>query len=450
MTNFALVREPVNLLRDIIWVMIYVHFIEDNQMREWWRRCAATVLLFVFAFMIWRIGSFASAVTPLAIWEMWPDAFVVLIRFILRMIGYILYVSIRKGVSFSVAVYDSLLISTVLLIVHNLFLTPLTKPVLDASIQLMPGVIANQVFCMVVLNLVCVIFYALAVKYIPLHSTRTETHTGILLLIVALISWYLNGTIKMLENIATIHLAQTSVYILLVQILLLVCIYYVERFQRMEQITKRIMLESQSVRYILESVEQQRANDELLQHVRHDLKNHLISLNYLIKSGKEKEALSYMDKLIADMASPAKVMSGNHVLDAILSQKLSIAERHNICVSVFADFSFLSFIGDVDLCVLFGNLLDNALEACQKVNAEDRFIRVRANQIGDSVLYSIENSCSNNVVFDGNTPLTSKENKDVHGIGIASVRRVVGKYHGNIAFSEKDGTFVAAFSFHIS
>ena len=176
----------------------------------------------------------------------------------------------------------------------------------------------------------------------------------------------------------------------------------------------------------------------------------MISLRYLIANGETDKALSYVDSLTNEyILDNPRVRTGNMIVDGILLQKMEIAQEHNINISVAADFSFIEDMNKIDVCVIFGNLLDNALEGCQKVDKEARFVNIRGRQIGETAIYSIENSSQGKVEFAKELPITTKTEKHIHGIGLQSVRDVVEKYSGTIVFSSKENQFKVVCAFPI-
>ncbi len=108
-----------------------------------------------------------------------------------------------------------------------------------------------------------------------------------------------------------------------------------------------------------------------------------------LELGKTEEMMKYLRDLDKDLSTIDQVIkTGNIMVDSILNTKISIAEKNNIKVTADAVVSDKVAISDIDLCVIIGNLLDNAIEASMTVeNEEERFIRIYIAEKNGSILY---------------------------------------------------------------
>ena len=97
----------------------------------------------------------------------------------------------------------------------------------------------------------------------------------------------------------------------------------------------------------------------------------------------------------------------------------------------------------MDLCILLGNLLDNAIEANSKVKSEDRFVSLTMMQQERWLSITVKNAAVETAVIDGNTIYTTKEQKELHGFGLKSIREIADKYHENCTFCYENGEFTA-------
>lgn len=165
-----------------------------------------------------------------------------------------------------------------------------------------------------------------------------------------------------------------------------------------------------------------------LERLRHDMKNHIIGLQRLIDNQEWDKMSDYIHKM-ADFGSIdcADNMTGRSIIDALLYYKKSDSIRWECDVQIPPDCP----VEDFDLCVIFGNLLDNALEACQKVPADsDHFIKVCARMVKKCLLIEITNSMPQ-----------SGNRKD--GIGLRNVRETAEKYNGTLQITAQDKIFCA-------
>ena len=163
------------------------------------------------------------------------------------------------------------------------------------------------------------------------------------------------------------------------------------------------------------------------------MKNHLLAIEKLAGEGSERMG-EYIGSL-AEQLDPYEslVETGNELLNGILAEKQALAKTKKIDLEIQADCKELGFVKDTDLCTIFGNALDNAIEACEKVEkAEDRSIRVKTELLAGQMVIAFTNTYQGEVTLSNGMPLTSKKDKKNHGIGLRSIRRTLEKYNGTL------------------
>lgn len=134
--------------------------------------------------------------------------------------------------------------------------------------------------------------------------------------------------------------------------------------------------------------------------------------------------------------------TGSKALDVVLSEKAMLCNQEGIQFSVIADGECIALMTDVDIYTLFGNALDNAIEAVRKVKDEEaRLISLSLHKNRGFVIFHLENSFSGDIDFKDGTPVTSKEDKAFHGFGIKSIQTVAQKYAGKVTLEAKDRLF---------
>jgi len=178
-------------------------------------------------------------------------------------------------------------------------------------------------------------------------------------------------------------------------------------------------------------VEEAKMRYEKTKSFRHDIKNHIMVVKQLLQNQKTEAALQYvvgMEGLTADISFP---VSTNHpVLDILLGNKLGIAEENQIEIKCSLVVPYPCGISDIDLCIILGNALDNAISACSRIsNEKQRYIHVSGKVQGDFLFMEIENS------YCGKRVIRSKT-------GLANIRAAVEKYQGAMEIRTKDGKFV--------
>ena len=184
-----------------------------------------------------------------------------------------------------------------------------------------------------------------------------------------------------------------------------------------------------------------------LRRFRHDFKNMSIAIEKLLDDEEHSEALQlfkqYNNTLEGSSGFSAMYDTGNGIADALLSDKQQKALACN-CSIVFQGAIPLNHLMPTDICVILGNTLDNAIEACEKFQTKEPLtITVTCNCNSGFMFLSITNPISEKVNISNNHIATTKENKTLHGFGLYSLNSVVKKYGGNIELKSTETTFTA-------
>lgn len=169
-----------------------------------------------------------------------------------------------------------------------------------------------------------------------------------------------------------------------------------------------------------------RARYEQTKSFRHDIKNHLSVLDGLLKNEKLDEGREYLKKLeTVSEALSFPYQTGNQVVDILLGEKLGLAKEITAEVSLVLPNP--CGIDDFDLCVLFANVLDNAITACRAQDGA-KSIRISGKRQGDFYMLTFENTCS-------------QEPLPPAGTGLSNIRVVAEKYHGAVLTEKTGGWF---------
>ena len=173
---------------------------------------------------------------------------------------------------------------------------------------------------------------------------------------------------------------------------------------------------------------------------RHDYHNHMQTLKAYLSMNQIEEMGKYLDHLEEDLDSiDIAIRTGNTSVNAILSSKISIAQKQMINVNCKATVPPDLKITDVHLCAIIGNLLDNAIEACEKVSVEKRFIRVYIGLFKQQLYISVTNATESSRRKKLTELITSK--KGEHGLGLKRVDNLVSDYDGFVNRKNEPGVF---------
>lgn len=174
---------------------------------------------------------------------------------------------------------------------------------------------------------------------------------------------------------------------------------------------------------------------------RHDYKNHIAAMKIHLDEGNYELLGNYLNELNMDLSTVDTVLkTGNVMVDAILNSKISLAESKNISVDAAASVPEKIRVSDTDICVIIGNLLDNAIEACCKLeNSNERFIRIYIGLLKQQLYISVSNSVGGKIKKEGKTYFTTKNEN--HGFGLKRIDKIVSKYGGYINRQDETDVF---------
>jgi signal transduction histidine kinase len=203
----------------------------------------------------------------------------------------------------------------------------------------------------------------------------------------------------------------------------------------------RVLHDYQAMEHMLAMQKQQmetsRRNINLINIKCHDLKKMIGTLEG--KIGPEE--VNELNQAISIYDSSVK--TGNEALDIVLTEKSLYCERHKIALNCIADGAKIGFMAPSDVYSLFGNALDNAVEAVMKLqDKEDRIISFIVKEAFGIVSIHIENHYEADLTFAEGLPLTTKSDGDFHGYGMKSIKAIAAKYGGEMTLAHSNGLFV--------
>ena len=178
-------------------------------------------------------------------------------------------------------------------------------------------------------------------------------------------------------------------------------------------------------------------DEEKVRSVYHDMKNHLLVLQRQINSPETAEMVEKLQSQVAMYGDYEH--TGNDILDIILKEKSETAREKHIALSVTADLNGVDFIEPLDVSTIFGNGLDNAIEASEKLPEEQRAILVKAGRVQNFFSVLIENSCLQNREYTKQR--TTKNDDFLHGFGISNMRKAAEKYDGQLTIKCENEKF---------
>ncbi|GAA0864844.1 sensor histidine kinase [Paraclostridium tenue] len=185
-------------------------------------------------------------------------------------------------------------------------------------------------------------------------------------------------------------------------------------------------------------------SQEKMRQVYHDMNNHIKNIKSLKNSSEEVN--KYINN-IEDAVKETKNIytTGNLLLDIILNEKSEDCIKNNIDFNVGINFSKCEFIEMIDISSIFSNLIDNAIEACNKIDDSniEKYITIKSTFIKGYYVLRCENSKTNKVIIKNNKIFTSKKDKFLHGVGLESIKSSLKKYNGELKIKDSEYKFIA-------
>lgn len=183
-------------------------------------------------------------------------------------------------------------------------------------------------------------------------------------------------------------------------------------------------------------------NQQEIRRLRHDMNNHLTAIGACLKQGNTEEALQYFDSLSQSASVTGRSFCTNGLVNAILNAKYNLASEKGMEPFFHIELSECLPFDNIDLCSLFANVLDNAIEACEKVpDSQPRLLELRTRCSKGFFSFQSVNSYCGPLCFSGGVYHTTKVEPDRHGYGLARVEAVVHRYGGTLEIRHEQGIF---------
>lgn len=179
---------------------------------------------------------------------------------------------------------------------------------------------------------------------------------------------------------------------------------------------------------------------EIINRKCHDLKHQVRLMRKIENDGEKEKYLEEIEKSVQIYS--AIVKTGNEILDVILTEKSLFCEKEEIYINCVADGKLLSYMDSIDLYTMFGNAIDNSIEAVRGMeDKEKRQIDIQIFSKKNFLIIWIMNPLSGQLTFEDGLPVTTKAQNGYHGYGLKSIRHTIEKYDGFLDVETKDGWF---------
>lgn len=311
--------------------------------------------------------------------------------------------------------------------------------------DLMASSTIYRFFCMILINVLYVVFYSLTLRFKTYKFNIMKWTDWAAFIVIPLISIFilvLIYAISLETNLTREHslfLGFVAIGILVITVLIWIMLIKISKDSEFELQYKLLQ---QQYKYQNENILQANKSMENISAIRHDMKNKLLVIGQYIKNGDTDNALKMCGACGGEVqqSTGTFINTKNSMLNAIVNVKLSQANEKYIDTQVLVT-EALEDVADTDLCIMLGNVLDNAVEAVSKLPEDNRRIKVKFERKGGYRLIIVKNSIAQSVLKSNPKLRTTKSDKAMHGIGTKSLEKTVRKYKGEVHYTEKDGLF---------
>lgn len=223
-----------------------------------------------------------------------------------------------------------------------------------------------------------------------------------------------------------------------------ICFKMFDKITAEEEIKRKNDIYKQSIEIYRRGIEEREEYSERIRKFRHNMKNHFIVMERLTQAKEYERLQEYLEQFSrSNDIFNTKVISGNSLIDALLHNKFEVASKYNIDVDYDIEIPVKLQFEDVDLCIIVGNALDNAIDAAKRV-LEKAYIYIEMKFKQGNLVFKIINSFDGTLEYDktGKNLKTRKKDKENHGLGLGLIEETAQKYNGLVELKITEKEFI--------
>ena len=396
------------------------------------------------------------------VWLYLPEMFPVntaLLRVVYRLLIYFVWIWLGEDIPRKGSLYTALFWVAAYTAFSNIFFGPFTSEFVSGRADLVASRFWSQVFISAINIIIRFLYFGSISKLLPLSGMIGANFSGIAFVVLLnIILTY--SKIAIMPSSRNFDATQTrmNTYYILLQAALFMALIAFEYSRRRTVQAATLEIQNVAGQALLESIKDKQQSEDAIKSLRHDLKNHALSMKLLLDKGDDQGVRDYLDSIVDAAKNPVQgYNTGSDLLDGLLKQKLSPAKDAGVDVTCTLDFSDANDMMDnFDLCVLMGNILDNATEACEAMpEASEKYIRISGGMSANCQIIQVENSCVSRDAARRSPsagagqdpaqiqqlPPTTKANKAIHGFGLRNIKAVLIRYGGTMDIEQSPGNY---------
>ncbi len=284
-------------------------------------------------------------------------------------------------------------------------------------------------------------FYATRIILRTKYKNPMNSRYGLMVIIIPAVSLVSLGALMK----ATLYNSEIKLYIIIGMLCIVLAdimtyYFFIVINREYENVIKSKLLEQQN-EILKNKIADNEAFVNEMKTVRHDIKHQLFTIQKYIDDNKNDKAKEYIGVLTNNYLPHilSYIDTGNTAFDAVVNAKIAVCNQKHIFMEVNIKNGTDFQISSAEIAVLFGNLLDNAIEAAQFTKDKRITLDIQTNE--GYLIISIKNSIKISVLQTNEELVTSKSDKELHGIGIKSIKNIVNRHNGMIQFYEEENQF---------
>ena len=366
------------------------------------------------------------------------------VRVAVRAAIYFLWIFLAEGVPWRPSAYAAVFWTGIYTLFQNVVFGPRLYVFFSGQTDITGSRFWSQIIISLINIVIRLVYFGILSRILPFEGIAGAEVFHILFAAgVCAMSIYTKDTSARMRSFFEEGPSLFSVYFVIIHIALLLALIAFEMSRRRAVEKASLQIQNNAAEALMRSIEDRQMSEDAVRTLRHDLKNHAVSLQLLLEQEDTEAAKAYLSNFLEAAKNPVDGFStGNRLLDGLFAQKLLPARRQGVNVSTSLDFSEGSFIDNYDLCVMMGNILDNAAEACAALPKDaERFIKISGGPAANYMLIEVANSSARKADLLNGLPATSKKDKAMHGFGLRSVKNVLAHYGGTMDIEQTESVY---------
>lgn len=268
--------------------------------------------------------------------------------------------------------------------------------------------------------------------FVPIFALPVST-----ILIIYVLSKYAYSSVN------TIDVAWVAVSVVFLVSSNVLVFHLFEKQLEQDEETKKSFLVQQQLQYQTQYFKELSDKYKLSNKTVHDTKNQLFAISAAISENDFDVAKERIDEMCNSASGGENtIKTGNDALDALINTKYNDNKELNIKLNHYITMNTINKIDNIDLCIIIGNALDNAIEACSKIDESiEKEITLEIRQVNDALAIKMLNPTAEDIEKKNGKLVSKKKEKELHGFGMQSMEEIVNKYNGNLTYLQEDGVF---------